>query len=285
MEWYHPTVLSRQAKTSRKDWPPARYDSSQYGRFMTPDPDNQSGLDHVDDPQSWNGYAYARNNPIVDTDPDGRSYSVCIGDTDGSQHCTTYDKDSDFYQAVHDSPGASFDSGNSGNIYAGGDVVGTFTHSGGNSDTAGGVPDVSGDALTLFGLFSGAKSVASLGKLAFNGLTSLLEGGVEESLSIGSGAQMGAAANIAEVSSLTTKAASTVGNQGAVASSKAIAMKAAEEFVGPGAKTLMDRNTGQVVGEISADGSRQYRITSINKAQPYVNLENRVTGGNLHVKF
>jgi len=63
----------------------ARYDSSQCGRFMTPDPANASGLAHMDDPQSWNGYAYARNNPLVYTDPNGPNYMVCQYDTAGNK--------------------------------------------------------------------------------------------------------------------------------------------------------------------------------------------------------
>jgi RHS repeat-associated protein len=46
----------------------ARYDSSQYGRFMSADPNNEGGFDNEDDPQAWNGYAYARNNPLIYTD-------------------------------------------------------------------------------------------------------------------------------------------------------------------------------------------------------------------------
>ena len=55
----------------------ARYDSSSLGRFMTPDPDQASGSDHPDDPQAWNGYSYADNNPLAYTDPDGRAYIIC----------------------------------------------------------------------------------------------------------------------------------------------------------------------------------------------------------------
>jgi RHS repeat-associated protein len=47
----------------------ARYDSSQYGRFMTPDPLLNSGRPW--DPQSWNRYAYRRNNPLRNVDPTG----------------------------------------------------------------------------------------------------------------------------------------------------------------------------------------------------------------------
>jgi RHS repeat-associated protein len=48
----------------------ARYDSSQLGRFMSPDP---SGLlaQKPTYPQSWNLYAYAMNNPLIFIDPTG----------------------------------------------------------------------------------------------------------------------------------------------------------------------------------------------------------------------
>jgi RHS repeat-associated protein len=49
----------------------ARYYASQTGRFTTVDP-----LTNIDaaltDPQRWNRYAYARNNPLVFIDPDGK---------------------------------------------------------------------------------------------------------------------------------------------------------------------------------------------------------------------
>jgi RHS repeat-associated protein len=49
----------------------ARYDSSQYGRFMTPDPVKIS-LNHLSNPQKWNKYAYVLNNPLSMFDPDGK---------------------------------------------------------------------------------------------------------------------------------------------------------------------------------------------------------------------
>jgi RHS repeat-associated protein len=47
----------------------ARYDSSQYGRFMTPDPRNAGAK--ASNPQTWNGYSYVGNNPLNRTDPTG----------------------------------------------------------------------------------------------------------------------------------------------------------------------------------------------------------------------
>jgi RHS repeat-associated protein len=49
----------------------ARYLSSAQGRFTTPDPLGVNLL-RVISPQRWHMYAYALNNPLVYTDPDGR---------------------------------------------------------------------------------------------------------------------------------------------------------------------------------------------------------------------
>ena len=47
----------------------ARYNSSSLGRFMSPDPLLNSGQPW--DPQTWNRYAYALNNPLAIIDPTG----------------------------------------------------------------------------------------------------------------------------------------------------------------------------------------------------------------------
>jgi RHS repeat-associated protein len=61
----------------------ARYYSGGQGRFTSPDPENASAFLYPDDPQSWNGYAYGRNNPLRYVDPDGMNYTVC----DTQNHC------------------------------------------------------------------------------------------------------------------------------------------------------------------------------------------------------
>jgi RHS repeat-associated protein len=48
----------------------ARYDSSNMGRFMSPDPKILS-MRHLVNPQKWNKYAYTINNPLRYFDPDG----------------------------------------------------------------------------------------------------------------------------------------------------------------------------------------------------------------------
>src|SRR5262249_21910491 len=51
----------------------ARYDSSSFGRFMTAD---STGYVKPINPQSWNLYAYARNNPLLYVDPTGNTVSL-----------------------------------------------------------------------------------------------------------------------------------------------------------------------------------------------------------------
>jgi RHS repeat-associated protein len=65
------------------DYFEARYMSSAQGRFTSPDPGNAGSF--ASDPQSWNGYAYVRNNPLKYRDPHGLAYTVCQTDSDGKQ--------------------------------------------------------------------------------------------------------------------------------------------------------------------------------------------------------
>ena len=52
---------------SGNDYFGARYYASTMGRFLSPDPAGPWVAD-VSDPQSWNFYAYARNNPLINVD-------------------------------------------------------------------------------------------------------------------------------------------------------------------------------------------------------------------------
>jgi RHS repeat-associated protein len=56
----------------------ARYYGSKIGRFTTTDPVYTTEENTVD-PQRWNRYAYARNNPLRYTDPDGRFIATVTG--------------------------------------------------------------------------------------------------------------------------------------------------------------------------------------------------------------
>jgi RHS repeat-associated protein len=54
----------------------ARHFSSQFARFLQPDLPFAGQF--ASDAQSWNLYAYARNNPLMYTDPSGRSWRLAV---------------------------------------------------------------------------------------------------------------------------------------------------------------------------------------------------------------
>jgi len=65
----------------------ARYYASSIGRMMTPDPHTGTLL-HMLNPQRWNMYAYALNNPLLFTDPTGMD-AIAVnfsGDVGGLGH-------------------------------------------------------------------------------------------------------------------------------------------------------------------------------------------------------
>ena len=74
----------------------ARYYGSAVERFISPDPAN-AGADATD-PQSWNAYAYVRNNPLALVDPLG----LCTFDAQGN--------------AVEDENGACYEGGFGGSV-------------------------------------------------------------------------------------------------------------------------------------------------------------------------
>ena len=89
---YKFTGKERDAESGLDDFP-ARYYGSTMGRFMSPDP--MGG--HLEDPQTLNRYAYARNNPTSLTDPTGLdSYLSCTQTKDNASTCQSqtvgYDK-------------------------------------------------------------------------------------------------------------------------------------------------------------------------------------------------
>jgi RHS repeat-associated protein len=69
---------------SGNDYFGARYYGSNMGRFMSPDDDS----DQIPgDPQSWDLYSYVRNNPLVNTDPDGHD---CVNGSNASNGTVAY---------------------------------------------------------------------------------------------------------------------------------------------------------------------------------------------------
>jgi RHS repeat-associated protein len=90
---------------SNLDYFGARYDESSMGRFSSPDPNETSGLESPEDPQDWNAYAYGRNNPLSETDPDGRDHIVCEGN--GMEHCVRL-SDAQFEEFKQQNPNLVF---------------------------------------------------------------------------------------------------------------------------------------------------------------------------------
>ena len=85
----HFTGKERDSETGEangNDYFGARYYSSSMGRFLSPDPIFGEAA-RVHDPQQWNMYAYARNNPLAITDPTGMDENIhCGGDDSLSCH-------------------------------------------------------------------------------------------------------------------------------------------------------------------------------------------------------
>jgi RHS repeat-associated protein len=206
------------------------------GRFTIVDPGHVAGTPY--DPQTWNAYSYALNNPFRFVDPFGlapcpppTSTSTCVEGRTGTG------------ELVFDFPRWQME------------AFFWMWWNWRNQE-----PEVMGAPI--------GPPIGSIGK----GL-------------IGLGlSRLGAATVRSETTRLLGQAAFTVGNRGAVATSEAAALRAAEEWVGIGARIIRSRS-GQVVGKISADGQRLYRTTSLNKAQPYINLESKTSGGNLHIRW
>jgi RHS repeat-associated protein len=143
----------------------ARFYSSNLGRFMSPDPDGAGSLEQ--DPQSWNMYAYARNNPLRYTDPDGRSYDVCVDNGSGGQNCLHYKYDADFESAARRS-GATLQGGN---ILVDGQQIGTYNHTVDvGSENGGGSEDNILAPAVVGGLIGGIKAgIRGLGEAIFGG--------------------------------------------------------------------------------------------------------------------
>jgi RHS repeat-associated protein len=99
------------------DYFSARYYQNQTGRFTSVDPGHVNG--NILDPQSWNGYAYARNNPLKYTDPTGTTFEICA---DGVQCQHVSDQ---YFAILQRNPGPGIRL-TDGKIVAGGVTVGSY---------------------------------------------------------------------------------------------------------------------------------------------------------------
>jgi len=165
------------------DYMEARYYGSSMGRFLSPDPILSSA--HDDDPQTWNKYAYARNNPLKYSDPTGLDFSLGCAKDNGTtcQGGSTYYKnaDGDYKQTLISSDAKGNLSDQSGNSYTANvsgsgvtfsgngssNVAGTFVN-GTNATTINGSGALSG--FTFNFTYSDAKSsISAGGTFSYNG--------------------------------------------------------------------------------------------------------------------
>jgi RHS repeat-associated protein len=106
------------------DLTPARVFGPNFGRWFSPDPLGQDAAD-PSDPQSWNMYAYVRNNPTTLTDPSGERYQVCQTDTNGNKINCGDISDEQFSQFVEENKNTLVFTGN-GSVLQNGTVIGSY---------------------------------------------------------------------------------------------------------------------------------------------------------------
>lgn len=169
------TSQERDVETGQ-DYFGARYYRAGLGRFTTVDPGHVNGA--VEDPQSWNAYAYARNNPLRFIDAEGLAYRVVV---DGGASPVWYLDDRQFeWMIAHPelNPGISF---NNGVITAGGKTVGSYQHFGDSDAMIG----LAGD-LAAYGLRREGREMAiDTAIAASGGLASGVLGGVAATSTLG----------------------------------------------------------------------------------------------------
>lgn len=74
----------------------ARYYGANLGRFLSVDPVGGK----PPSPQSWNGYAYVENNPMIRFDPFGREYKIYLQYDSSYQHQWANPRGPDFHQGL-----------------------------------------------------------------------------------------------------------------------------------------------------------------------------------------
>lgn len=250
------------------------------GRFISPD----NGVDQdADNPQSWNLYPYVRNNPVTHTDEDGRSVQICSNNSFGDQQCQTISDDA--YNAAQQASNNGGLTGTSlSNLQNSSSGSGTITDSSGATvGTVQWTPDNPG--------IQGPQAIQAFGQIGNQGMGAINWFGQQMALNVvggvagaGIGMAFDAFKASAAIGEILAKAGSAVGNTSIQVASREAAEQAAKQWEGEGARQIVDRGTGKVVGEISADGTKVARFTSA-ETKGYINLESKTTGSNLHVRL
>jgi len=110
---------------SNLDYFGARYFSGAQGRFTSVDPENRGAI--ANDPQTWNGYSYARNNPLLYTDPTGEAIQIC---DNNNENCVNSEFDPHYFERTN--PNLRFSNGVINAVNEDGSLtrVGTYTEFG-----------------------------------------------------------------------------------------------------------------------------------------------------------
>jgi len=152
----------------------ARYYGSSMGRMMSPDPLMASAK--VWDPQTWNRYAYARNNPLRYIDPTGLA-EVNAADCAKDKACVTvnvnviYDKNANGGKGVSDSQKAGFEKNqlqNAKDQYGNADIHLNVSYTAGEINSKGNLTGVEKGSLNVFVTDSGGPVSASSGGYALS---------------------------------------------------------------------------------------------------------------------
>lgn len=187
------------------DFAQARYYGGSIGRFTSVDPENAGASPN--DPQSWNGYAYVRNSPLLYSDPDGLEFCIRRGGD-----CETVSDEQ--FNLIKNNPNNAelgvvvkdnkiFNRNENGDLV----VVATYQRTGfddfneranrvffGTSDTAGLTQRLEPvkKAVTAGAMIAGAQVALPMVGLAGGGLTTLgLSGGAETAVGVGEFAIIG----------------------------------------------------------------------------------------------
>lgn len=247
----------------------ARFYQGNMSRFYSPDPGNASAV--PEDPQSWNGYSYVGNNPSTRTDPDGENYQVC--DSKGNNCADLTDQQYEDYREQNQNQ----------TVTASGDIYqinpnGSTTKVG--HETYYNEKDVQAAQMLVRtgATLSDPRTIAG-----FYGAPALLGAGFYAA-GLTSGAELSSILT-ENLEGVLSRASSAVGNQGAKVASREVAEQAAKEWVGEGARPITGNYARQAGGQLgweSADGTRVARFNNAD-TKGYINLVNKITGGNLHV--
>jgi uncharacterized protein RhaS with RHS repeats len=144
------------------------------GRMMSPDPLMASAK--VWDPQTWNRYSYARNNPLTYIDPTGMA-EVNAADCAKDKACVTvnvnviYDKNANGGKGVSDSQKAGFEKNqlqNAKDQYGNADIHLNVTYTAGEINSKGNLTGVDKGSLNVFVTDSGGPVSASSGGYALS---------------------------------------------------------------------------------------------------------------------